>query len=380
MPTTRLVPLATTEIRRAKSRYVLLAGAVSFLILLLLLLNSISAALLSSFTGAIRNQDTDVFVYSDVSRRNFEASRLPTALAPRIAQVEGVETVAPWAASAFTVATRDGDTKNVAVVGYEPGLPGAPRDAIVGESGAQPGGGGALVTSNDLGDFPEGEPVTVTRGGGRFDVRGSVENANYLGQPTFWVPFETYTDLQRAAFPGAPVDALTNVFAVRVEPGADAGVVAERIQDEVEGVEALDQPDAVAALPGVGAIQASFGLIVGATAAIVVLVVGFFFVIFTVQKLRAYAALRAIGASVSSLARATLVQIAVVILGASALAVLLLYGVLAILPSGLPIPVSWPLVVQIVIAMLIASLLAGLISVRRIAKTDPAEVASGRFG
>jgi putative ABC transport system permease protein len=379
MPTTRIVPLATTEIRRAKSRYALLAGAVSFLVLLLLLLNSISAALISSFTGAVRNQDTDVFVYSDVSRRNFEASRLPTSLATEIAQVDGVDSVAPWAASAYTVTRPDGDTENVAIVGFEPGLPGAPRDDVVGRSGGQPGPGGALLTEADLGDFPEGTSVTTTAGGGSITVNGTVTGANYLGQPTFWVPFATFRELQRAAFPGAPVDTVTNVFAVRTDEGADPAEVAARIQATIDGVEALDRDAAVAALPGVAAIQASFGLIVGATAAIVVLVVGFFFVIFTVQKLRAYAALRAIGAGVGSLARATLVQIAIVVLAASAIAVLLLFGVLQILPSGLPIPVSWPLVGQIVAAMLVASLLAGLISVRRIAKADPAEVASGRF-
>ena len=75
----------------------------------------------------------------------------------------------------------------------------------------------------------------------------------------------------------------------------DAGAVGNRITASVDGVEGLDRESAAADAPGVASISQSFALIVGITFGIVVLVVGFFFQILTVQRKRSFTALRAIG-------------------------------------------------------------------------------------
>ena len=84
---------------------------------------------------------------------------------------------------------------------------------------------------------------------------------------------------------------------------------------------------AAAGTPGVESISQSFALIVGITFGIVVLVVGFFFLILTVQKLRSFVALRAIGAGVRIPGRSLIVQIALLVLLGSLLATAALLGV-----------------------------------------------------
>ncbi|MCE7883353.1 MAG: hypothetical protein DYH08_05720, partial [Actinobacteria bacterium ATB1] len=210
------------------------------------------------------------------------------------------------------------------------------------------------------------------------EIVGSADNAGFLAQPTFLMDFDQYRELQAATFPDAPGELPVNVIAVRVDADASSAAVIERIEIETAGAVALTREDAVAAIPGVGEISASFLLIIAATGIIVVVVTGFFFVIFTVQKRAAYGALRAIGAGVWRLGRATLFQIGLVVLMASLLATGLLALALSGLSSGLPVSVDPVLVLTVTSAVLFGGLLAGLVSIRRIAAIDPAEAASGR--
>ncbi len=367
-----LVPLGFTEIRRRRSRYALLTAAIAFLVLLLLFLITIFSALLGAFTGAIENQSADVLVYSDVSRRNIEASRLPATAVAAVARVPGVRRAAPLYESAFTVA-RTGGAKNVTVIGFAPGGPGAPSEAGV----ARPAPGEALVDSANASDYPVGSTIRFRPSGLVVRVVGTATNAGLQVQPTFWVPPAGYRDLVDRTYPGAR-DVPVSLVAVSAEPGVDAARVAAEIGRRVAGTEALTRSDAVAAIPGVAPISASFALIAGGTAAIVVVVVGFFFVIFTVQKLPALGAMRAVGASVWYLGRVTMGQIAAVVLAAFVLATGALAGLLATLPLSLPTAIQWGAVAATGGAVLAFSLLAGLVSVRRIARLDPAAVAQGR--
>ena len=145
----------------------------------------------------------------------------------------------------------------------------------------------------------------------------------------------------------------------------------ENITDAVQGVEGLDRKTAAAGTPGVDSISQSFTLIVGITFGIVVLVVGFFFLILTVQKLRSFVALRAIGASTGYLARSLILQVVLLVFPG-----LLWVATLGANPA-FPLAVDGGLVVTVTVSVLVFSVLAGLLSIRRIARADPAEAAQG---
>ena len=81
--------LALTEMRRSKLRFGLLAGAVSLLVFLVLLLTTLSNALVNSITGALKGLDATVLVYSDTARDNLQASRLQPEVVAQVAAVDG---------------------------------------------------------------------------------------------------------------------------------------------------------------------------------------------------------------------------------------------------------------------------------------------------
>jgi putative ABC transport system permease protein len=106
-------------------------------------------------------------------------------------------------------------------------------------------------------------------------------------------------------------------------------------------------------------------------------VVGFFFLILTVQKLRSLTTLRAIGAGTGYLARSLIVQIVALVLAGSLLATAVLWAATLGSNPAFPLSVDGGLVITVTGAVLVSSVLAGLLSVRRIARADPAEAARG---
>ena len=125
-------------------------------------------------------------------------------------------------------------------------------------------------------------------------------------------------------------------------------------------------------------ISQSFALIVGITFGIVVLVVGFFFLILTVQKMRSFTTLRAIGSETSYLALSLVIQIVILVLIGSFLATFALWAATLASNPAFPLSVDLSLVVSVTGAVLVSSILVGLFSIRRIAKVEPADAAQGR--
>ena len=85
-----------------------------------------------------------------------------------------------------------------------------------------------------------------------------------------------------------------NAVAVQVADGSDPATVAAAIGTDVAGTKGYVKSDAVALIPGVASITQTFGILVGLTFVIGIVVIGFFFLILTVQKLKSFTLLRAI--------------------------------------------------------------------------------------
>lgn len=365
--------LAIKELLRARLRFGLLAAAIALLVFLLLFLNTLSQTLLGSFTAAVENNSADVLVYADDARRNLQASRLDPAVVGEVAGVEGVEAAAGLAEVTLTADVGEGLT-DLSLWGFSPGEPGEPGEVV---EGRLPGGGEALVDIADAAaGFTIGSTIILEPSGRTLEIVGHTRDSRFNVSATAYTTLEEWQAVAGAANPQAPVVPV-NLVAVR-GGGDDPAALAAAIAEQVDGVEALDRAAAVAALPGVEQISQSFTLLVGITFAIVVLVVGFFFLILTVQKLRTFVALRALGARTRDLAGAVILQIAVLVLLGVALATGLLAVAALTSSEAFPLRVDPLLVAAVLAAVLVCSIAAGLFSVRRIARLDPSTAAQIR--
>lgn len=354
--------IAVTEIRRAKARFGLLTGAVALLVFLVLLLTTLSNALVTALTGALEGLDADGIVYSASARDNLQASRLDPALPGAIAGIDGVEQAGGIAT--FTATTElDGAMADIQVFGFTADAPGMPTALT---DGRLPTGAGE--TAVDGGGLSVGDRIVI--GTSELTVVGTLRAAQFNALPTAYVEMRAYPDLISAVYPGLPYVPI-NAVAFTTADGADAAAVTAAIAANVPDTKAYTLAAAVAAIPGIGSIQQSFGILQGLTFVIAVVVIGFFFLILTVQKLRALTVLRAIGASTGRLAGELLLQVVIVVVSASAIAALLTIGAVAAFSTGIPVSVSPTLFVTAIAGVVVFALVAALFSVRRIARVDP---------
>jgi putative ABC transport system permease protein len=360
--------LAFAELRRGRLRFGLLAAAVALLVFLALFLATLGQTLVDFETGALATNSADVFVFDAAAHGNLRASRLAPDLVGTVASVPGVGASAGVGQADVSADAGDGP-RPLVLFGVQPGQPGTPGRLV---AGRWPGAGEAVVDRADTASgFTLDTVMTVRPGAARLRVVGYVSGARLGAGPTAYTTVEQWRQVLRAGNPDATSIPL-NLVAVRAGPGVSAAVLAARIGAAVPGVAAVDRAAAAAAVPGVALIGQTFALLVGITFVVAVVVVGFFFLIVTVQKRRVFLALRALGASTALLARSLLVQVAVLVTIGVAVAGGVLAGAAATMPPTFPIAVDPVLVGEVLAAMLAGSLAASLLSVRRIAALDPA--------
>jgi putative ABC transport system permease protein len=358
------------EIWRSKSKFLLLAAAIGLLFFLLVFVNTLSTTLLGSFIGALENNSADVLVYDSESQATIAASRLTAEDVDAVARVDGVAAAAP-----ITVLTNDvvfqGEEVDISLWGIDPEGPGAPTDLI---EGTPPGPGQAVVDTSAR-DEGLGLGSSFEIGGVMVEVVGIADNATYSVLPTAYIPNETFTEAFLGVFPQAPAVPI-NIIGVTTDPNAEPGEIAASIS-QLDGLEGLQPSEAASSTPGVSSIQQSFGIITGITFVIVIVVVGFFFQILTVQKLNVFTLLRAVGARTRNVMSYVFGQIGfLVVLG-------ILIGVAILVATALSTRDFFaidldPILISVFgVAILIASLLSGLTSIRRIRKEDPATAATG---
>ncbi len=366
--------LATKDILRSKLKFGLLAGALGLLVFLLLFLNSISNQLVQSLIGALDNSTADVLVVGDESQGALAASRLDAATVETVTEIEGVAE-AVGIGLFTTTADVGGEQQELSLWGVPVGGPGFPADLI---EGRMPETAGEIVV--DVGarseGFAVGETVALLPSGESLQVVGVVRNASYFITPTAYAALDDWEEAFLAQFPGAPEVPL-NAVGVAIDDGVEATAVVGRVTDSIEGVEAMTPAELAAMTPGIDSLTQSFGLILGITFLVVVLLVGFFFLILTVQKLRPFTVLRAVGAPTALLGRSVAAQIVVIVLAGVAIGTAGLWLVSLASTAEFTIRFDPSPILGVTAAILVSSLAAGLFSIRRIAREDPADAAFG---
>jgi putative ABC transport system permease protein len=360
--------LAAREMRRSKVRFGLLTGAVGILVFLIVFQQALLDGLVTEFVGAIRNQSADVLVYGQDARLNLQGSTVAPEVIEQVARVDGVADAQPLGVATITVEA-GGELRDATLFGHTLDGPGEPTALVEGRRPERDGE--AVASASAAADgFAIGDQVTVEPGGLEIEIVGSARNSSFSATPTLFSSYSTYESVRLAANPDAPAVAPSAV-AVTTDPDADSADVARRINDEVPGVEAADRGRAAAEAPGVSAVSQSFGVILLLTYVVATIVIGFFFLILTVQKRASLTLLRAVGAPASRLVGSLAVQVAAVLAGGLVAGTILAMLALTASSSGIEARVE-PSALAVTAAVLLVLALAACIAAgRRIIRLDP---------
>ena len=360
--------LGLREMRRAKGRFALLTGAVGILVFLIVYQQALTAGLVTEFVGAIRNQSSDVLVYGDDARLNLQGSVVAPDAVARVAAVDGVAEAGPLGVATLTV-DAGGELRDATLFGHVLGGPGEPVELAEGRRPRRDGEAVASAAAAKDG-FAVGDRVVVRPGGEVIEIVGSADSTSFSVTPTLFASYGTYESVRRSTNPDA-AGVLPSAVAVRVDRGADAAAVARRIEQRVDGVEAATRTRAADEAPGVSSVSQSFGVVLLLTYVVAMIVIGFFFLILTVQKRATLTLLRAIGAPTRRLVGALAVQVAAVVIGGLVVGTALAALALTSASTGIDARIEPPAVAGTTVAVLLLAALACVGATRRIVRLDP---------
>ena len=323
----------------------------------------------------------DIWVMHPSGRTTDVTLTLPQTALDRVRGVPGVAWAVPMLRAGAAVRTPDGDLEPVTVIGVDDAtLLGLPTNMVAGarEALAQPD----TVFIDDVGSrklFGGGDQAMNVRlelNDQRAVVRGIVD-----ANPTFTSTVILYTRYSNALnyVPGSR-NRLSFVLA-RAAPGQDPAAVAEAIELQT-GLRA--RPSDVFAQQGIDyiventGIPINFGITVALGFIVGVAIVGLTFSLFIRDSIKQFGALKAIGVTNGKIRGMVALQAAFI--GFVGYSIGILLAVLFVVVGaatgdafkGFYIP--WQVPVGVAIAVLLMVFGTGFVALRKVLKTEPAEV------
>jgi putative ABC transport system permease protein len=365
--------LAVRDIRYAKGRFALMGGVVALITLLLVMLSGLTAGLGDQSTSAIarlgadspaavppRAVDSIVFGAPGTSepKASFTESEISADQVETWKNAPGVQAAEPLGISQSRLQAVTGGsgagTANVAVFGVASGGGLAPSD--VGADTVVIGRAVATALSLGVGD-------TARVGGIDLTVSAVVDDQWYSHTSVAWTALPTWSRLAHVSSPGQ----LATVAAVTYQNGA---AVDEAAANAAAHTVSASRTGSFQALGSYKSENGSLILMQGFLYGISALVIVAFLTVWTVQRTRDIAVLKAMGASAGYLLRDALAQAAIVLLAGAGLGGVV--GVLGGLVAATAAPfLITPATTLLPVVGIIALGLAGAaLAVRQVTKID----------
>lgn len=362
-----IVYLALRDIRFARGRFALMGSVVALISLLLVLLSGLTAGLGNQNTAAVagladRGISSVAFGApgNNEPRASYTESVVTAGQLQEWRSTRGIEGAEPLGITQTRAVA--GSTANVAVFGVEPGSSLAPHSVD---------DGGVILgasTAEDLGVEVGG---TVALGGRSLTVSAVSDDSWYSHTPVAWASLDTWAQVAHtddASLPDAPV-------ATVIVAAADTG--AAQNADAAAGTVSTDVRGSFSALGSYNSENGSLLMMQAFLYGISALVIVAFLTVWTVQRTRDIAVLKALGGSSSYLLRDALAQAAVVLIGGALLGGLIGVAAGAVAAQAAPFTLSAATTVLPVLGIVLLGLAGAALAVRRVTKVDPLTALGG---
>ena len=365
-----------------RAKYLMLLAGLTFSTMLIVQQGSIFWGLMTWTQSGITNVNVPVWVTDPNINQVEEIKPLADTTVNRVRSVPGVDWAVPLYKGVQRARFRDGNYEQIALVGIDSStLIGRPGTIIEGniEELRSPN----AVAVDQTGVERLGGPEKIYLGA-TFEINDHqvrIVALVYVQKSFQNFPF-VYTTYERALGVTPPERRkLSYVLASPVE-GVSTEALAQRIQEET-GLAAYTEEQfgwkTVKWMLKNTGIGVNFGTTVLLGFIVGMAIAGQTFYLFTIENLRQFGALKAIGASTGMLARMILLQSFTVGLIGYGLGIGLatLFGLTAGTGGALPFNETWPLLAGVGGALLMICSLSSAISIRKLAKLEPAVVFRG---
>ncbi|WP_125613006.1 ABC transporter permease [Specibacter cremeus] len=356
--------LAIRDIRNARGRFALMGGVVALISLLLVLLSGLTAGLGNQSTSAIAGLGTGpggtgvdriAFGVPAGEKPSFTNSEVTAAQVEAWARQPGVASAVPLGVSQTRLQS-PGGTTNVAVFGVGTAASGT-------QAGLTPSSvraGTVVLGKTAAKDLAVAVGDTVTVGGTTLRVGGIVADQWYSHTPAVWTTLPDWAKLSHAG-------SLATVIAVTYDAGASAAADAA----DAAGTVSTTRPGAFAALGGYTSEHGSLLMMQGFLYGISALVIVAFLTVWTVQRTRDIAVLKALGASGGYLLRDALVQAALVLVAGAGLGALVGVGGGLLAATAAPFLLTPATTLLPAAGIVLLGLAGAVLAVRNVTRIDP---------
>ncbi|MCR6688849.1 ABC transporter permease [Cellulomonas sp.] len=366
--------LARRELAFARTRFGLMGAVVALIAVLMVLLSGLSSGLVVDGVSGLLRSPIQAVAFAEGTRTDsaFTRSEVTSeqrdawAAQPDVAEAELLGT------SIVNAKNEDGTPVDLTLFGVEPGgfvSPAAADGRAVTDDGEV-----VLSTSaRDLG-IELGDVITLDRLGTTLEVVGFTADQRTFGHVDIaFLSLRTWQEVHAGAGPGEQVAPeayqVASAVALRGPGGATPDLAAG---DAAAGTSARTIEDAFDSSPGYSAELMTMQLIQAFLFAISALVVGAFFTLWTVQRTRELAVMRAIGASTRYLLTDGLMQAAILLVTAVGVGVAIGLGAGAALDgTGMPFALEAGPVTTGAALLLGLGLIGAAVATARIATVDP---------
>ncbi len=365
--------LAVRELVFARTRVLLMGSVIALISVLMVILSGLSSGLVDDGVSGLKQTPVDAFAFEEGTKSDSAFSRSVVtadqaevwAARPDVANAElmGNAIVNAHAGSGTAI--------DLTLFGITPGSFLEPAAA----EGAQLSGTNDIILSSTARDegVEVGDTVTVDRLGTELSVVGFTEDKRTFGHvDVAYVPLTTWQEINAGTPAGEVTDAReyeqASVVAIRGTDGAPDLAAG----DAAAGTATKTVEESFDSSPGYTAETMTMSMIIAFLYAISALVVGAFFSIWTVQRLRELAVLRAMGASTGYLMRDSILQAAVILVGSVAVGVLIGLGLGSGLQgTGMPFSLQTGPILQGAVMLIVLGLIGAGIAIVRITRINP---------
>ncbi len=355
--------LALIEIRRRKLQFGFVTGVVGLIAYLIIMVTGLGLGLNEAAGSALLDLNGDYLAYASNSNLSVIRSKLTERDVAEVQSLSGAEEATPIGYVAAVIEFAPEESDSAAIIGVVPGsfaepeivegsTIGGPNDILVDRAWVR-------VAGTRVGDELALPVGFATR---QFTVVGIVDQGYFFFQSTMYVDISSWKELN---FPGdvgqRPAASLVLLSGNDLEGMRGEGWRIVTKQDGFNNIEGVQgQQSTVDALR-------YMGLLIGA------MVIGVFFHVITLQKVALLGILKAIGAPGSYLVFQGLLQVLIICVIGSLLAVGLALLTEATVLSSDTIPINFTnsAMTTTSISVVIAGTIGSLLAARQVASVDP---------
>jgi putative ABC transport system permease protein len=375
-----------------RARYIGILIGLTFASLLITQQGSIFVGLMTRATSFVRDaQVADIWIMDPSRDSVVEFKNLQSTMPQRVRSIEGVQWAVPMFRSDIPARLPDGRLTTITLVGVDDStLIGLPSRIVSGSALALRNADSVLVDDEELGkklgvSLGEGLGKRPLALGERIEINdrvATVAGTFKVNRQFFFNP-NVYTTFSRAKLYAPRTLRSTSYVLVKVAPGHEPGEVARRIR-EATGQRALTSTQwawqnisYVLENTGIGI---NFGIAVGLGFIVGMVITGQTFYNFTVDNLRYFGTLKAMGTGNWTLVRMVVLQallVGAIGYGLGVGAATLFGKVTGSGQGQLAFSTPWQLLAITAGAVTFVCLLSALLSVRKVLALEPAVVFKG---